>query len=206
MKIVNPNDRTTLLLNKYYEPFGVCTARAAFRHLITGRVLGMDATDTLYGWESNNQHTSINWKNRNIQVHDDQPVLRSAPELNETRHWFIPTIVKCCEHFSYRARGNNNISLRKIYQVYKRTCQYCLNVIPFTEATRDHLMPKCKGGTDHDFNIVLACKRCNNKKDDHYPYYNKEGEEVKPKRAMNSGMFLPDEHLIRSEWKKYLYL
>jgi len=213
MRIVEPHERTTLLLNKYHEPFGVCTARAAFRHLMTNRVVGIDATDSIYNWDGKTvdvdgktQTNYICWKNGNIQVFDDQPVLRSAPNLGEIKHWYIPTVVRCNDHFGYRAKGNKDLSLRKTYEIYKKTCQYCLNVIPFSDATKDHLYPKSRGGSNYDFNIVLACKKCNNAKDSNYPYYNKDGGEVKVKKTMPSGMFLPDEKLIRSEWRKYLYI
>lgn len=219
MKIVDPDDRTTLLLNKYLEAFGVCTAKAAFRHLITGRVVGIDAVDAMHSWDGTPADTAkadlghvplstINWKSANIEVFDDQPVLRSAPDIltgNETT-WFIPTIVRCNRHFGYRARGNRDISLRKLYEIEKKTCQYCLKQIPFSEATKDHQYPKSRGGSNHEFNLVLACRRCNNNKDSTFPYYNVNGEEVKIRKRLPSGMFLPDEKDLRNEWKKYLFL
>lgn len=220
MNIVNPQDRTTLLLNVFHEPFGVCTARAAFRHLMTGRVMGIDATDVMYSWDGSNPDevdkarkdptfrkspaSTVNWSSRNIQVYEDQPVLRSTPDFGVERTWYVPTVVRCNKHFGYRAKGNRDIPLRKVYDIYKKTCQYCFEKIPYTEATKDHVYPKSRGGSNHDFNIVLACRRCNNDKDSHYPYFNKDGKEVKPLKTLPSGMFLPG--IVRPEWKKYLFL
>jgi hypothetical protein len=35
-----------------------------------------------------------------------------------------------------------------------------------TRATREHLIHKCVGGTDHDSNIVMACAACNHERGD----------------------------------------
>lgn len=212
MKIAKPDDRTTLLLNKYHEPFGVCTAKAAFRHLITGRVIGIDAADNLHSWDGKYfdhpelEPSFISWKNKNVELFEDQPALRSAPVDEVETFWYIPTIVRCNRVFGYRAKAGKDISLRKIYNLYKGVCQYCLKDISFSVATKDHIYPKKLHGSNHDFNLVLACKACNNEKDDQYPYLNNEGNEVKPKKSLPSGMFLPDEKLIRPEWKRYLFL
>lgn len=214
MKVVDPDDRTTLLLNKYLEPFGICTAKAAFRHLITGRVQGIDAVDAMYSWDGSHPDfvkdednpiapppSSTNWMSVNIELFPDQPALRSSDKT-----WAVPTVVRCNKHFGYRSRGGRDISLRQCYEIYKKTCQYCMKTIPFSEATKDHLYPKSRGGSNHEFNIVLACRKCNNDKDSQFPVLNVEGKEVKPRKALPSGMFLPDEKLIRPEWKKYLFL
>ncbi len=42
-------------------------------------------------------------------------------------------------------------------------CHYCRTLLFSTTATKDHKVPKCKGGKKKD-NIVLACSRCNNLK------------------------------------------
>ena len=37
-----------------------------------------------------------------------------------------------------------------------------------TMATIDHIIPKSRGGTDVESNLVIACQSCNAKKKDHY--------------------------------------
>ncbi len=55
-------------------------------------------------------------------------------------------------------------------------CSYCgTKVIP-AELTMDHVIPLSRGGTSERFNIVPACKECNNKK----------------------------KYLLPAEWKEYL--
>jgi 5-methylcytosine-specific restriction endonuclease McrA len=43
-------------------------------------------------------------------------------------------------------------------------CWYCgadlCNVLP-SDITLDHLVPRCKGGTNEDSNLITACRLCN---------------------------------------------
>lgn len=57
------------------------------------------------------------------------------------------------------ALTRQNIFLRDNYQ-----CQYCLKKLPAKELTRDHVMPRSKGGGMTWENIVTACVACNGKK------------------------------------------
>lgn len=45
------------------------------------------------------------------------------------------------------------------------TCAYCGNRYPFTLLTRDHIIPKSKGGKNTWTNCVTSCKPCNGYKD-----------------------------------------
>ena len=211
MNIVRPDDKTTLLLSKYLEPINICTAKAAFKHLVAGRVVGIDAADNIYSWDGKfhdmpkldegevAQQSSINWQSVNIELFPDHPALRAA-----SKTYAVPTIIRCNRRFGYRSKNGKDISLRRCYEIYNKTCQYCFETIPYSEATKEHHYPRCRGGTDNEFNIVLACRKCNNTKDDKFPYFDKNGDEVKPRRPLPSGVFLPNDNLIRPEWKKYL--
>ena len=43
-------------------------------------------------------------------------------------------------------------------------CSYCDRKITFAQATLDHVMPQVLGGKSDRGNLVLACKKCNEKK------------------------------------------
>lgn len=56
------------------------------------------------------------------------------------------------------------------YMLYKRDkgkCAYCGKEISQHEATVDHVIPKARGGEHVWENVVLACKKCNCKKDNY---------------------------------------
>lgn len=43
-------------------------------------------------------------------------------------------------------------------------CHYCGRNVSPSELTMDHLIPLSRGGTSERYNIVAACKDCNNRK------------------------------------------
>jgi 5-methylcytosine-specific restriction endonuclease McrA len=53
--------------------------------------------------------------------------------------------------------------------IYDYTCQYCDQSFKFSDLTMDHVIPKSKGGDSSWWNIVIACKKCNNKKGNRTP-------------------------------------
>lgn len=193
MIVVTPETKTTLLLNRYYQAFAFCTARAAIRHFAAGRVKAIDA--------ENNTHDFESWCGKYVQYHPDQPALRSA---NQT--WAIPTVIICSHSFGVHRRTCENSSMKSIYNIYRGVCQYCLEKIPVSKATKDHIYPKSRGGSNHDFNIVLACRECNGEKDNHYPYFDINGKEVKPLKITYFDMTVRNMANIRGEWKQFLHL
>ncbi|TVZ40948.1 HNH endonuclease [Alteromonadaceae bacterium 2753L.S.0a.02] len=48
-------------------------------------------------------------------------------------------------------------------------CMYCGKQFNYSELTRDHIMPRSRGGSDTWVNLVAACERCNNHKADRTP-------------------------------------
>ncbi|HJV87543.1 MAG TPA: HNH endonuclease [Noviherbaspirillum sp.] len=72
------------------------------------------------------------------------------------------------EHMTRKLRrelplGNQN------YLLFKRdryTCAYCGNHFGYRELSRDHILPRVRGGKDTWMNCVTACRRCNQEKGD----------------------------------------
>jgi 5-methylcytosine-specific restriction endonuclease McrA len=50
---------------------------------------------------------------------------------------------------------------------FKNRCAYCLR--SSVKLTRDHFIPKSKGGKNIARNIVAACEKCNKEKADYHP-------------------------------------
>lgn len=48
-------------------------------------------------------------------------------------------------------------------------CMYCGQKFPLNQLTRDHVLPKSRGGRDVYENLVIACKCCNNRKGSRTP-------------------------------------
>ena len=54
-----------------------------------------------------------------------------------------------------------------------RFCRYCSVLLTKsgpTKATKDHVVPRSKGGSNARYNIVMACYACNQAKDDSIPF------------------------------------
>ena len=58
--------------------------------------------------------------------------------------------------------------MKKWKQLYSASgtfvCPYCLKTLPIEVSTRDHLIPRSRGGKSYPANIILCCKDCNSQK------------------------------------------
>lgn len=61
------------------------------------------------------------------------------------------------------------LSNRLLARRDRHLCMYCGNKFLLNELTRDHVLPKSRGGRDVYENLVIACKTCNNRKGDRTP-------------------------------------
>lgn len=193
---VSPTSKTTLVLTASFQPCGFFSARSAIRNLMVGGVKAYDNYGNVHDWNA--------WIANDHILDPDHPALRSV-----SGEWAIPTIVIIPGYFgNHKQRGkrrSRNINLRQVYHVYDGQCQYCLKKIPYSQATRDHLLPRSKGGPNSDDNIVLSCKKCNSKKSNHFPYFNIHGSEVKPKMLSDIEFTALSEKVKRRpEWGVFL--
>lgn len=190
-----PNKKTTLVLTAAFQAIGFFNARSTIRNLIVGGVRGVDVDGNIYDWKSWNERTDFP---------EDQPSLRTSKT-----DFPIPTIVVIPGFFGKFTdikKPNTRVSsLKQIFNLYGGVCQYCHKDIKFSLATKDHVSPRSKGGADYDSNIVLACKKCNNKKASKFPFFDIAGEPVRPK-ILNDVQFslVADNIPMRPEWASFL--
>lgn len=118
----------------------------------------------------------------------------------------IPSVIRLTHFrripYQTRALSRKNILLRDRY-----TCQFCGRVLPASELTLDHVVPRSRGGhTDWD-NLVACCHSCNNRKGDRLP------DEVglKLQRLPRPFTLHTSRQLMRmigksdERWRKYLF-
>lgn len=85
--------------------------------------------------------------------------------------------------------------LEKLFNLQDGKCYICMH--DFSEqrpATREHVTPKCRGGKNHH-NILPACRKCNNEKDDREPY----SEELKFLAFINSHRLHHRQHRVMND-------
>lgn len=55
---------------------------------------------------------------------------------------------------------------RELFRRDRFMCAYCGIMLSESRLTRDHIVPKSKGGANAWMNVVTCCPKCNQKKDD----------------------------------------
>ena len=75
----------------------------------------------------------------------------------------MPSVIRLLEYrripHQTRALSRKNILLRD-----RNTCQYCAVVLPASELTLDHVIPRSRGGNSTWENLVACCHACNRRK------------------------------------------
>ena len=75
----------------------------------------------------------------------------------------VPSVIRLLEYrripHQTRALSRKNILLRD-----RNTCQYCGVLLPSSELTLDHIVPRSRGGQSTWENLVACCHACNHKK------------------------------------------
>lgn len=68
-----------------------------------------------------------------------------------------------------KTRKVPNLTNRTLFLRDHNVCAYCGGHFKDNDLTRDHVLPKSKGGLDKWENVVAACETCNNWKADRTP-------------------------------------
>lgn len=90
-------------------------------------------------------------------------------------------------------RREQRIAYRKLLLAIDPHCFYCGSYISRKKrsATIDHVIPRCRGGTNHPLNLVLCCRGCNDVKGDLLPHEWLEALQRACEQIAASRRFLP---------------
>lgn len=77
-----------------------------------------------------------------------------------------PSIIAIKGHgFNPAKQGRVALTNKTLFGRDRHICAYCGNHFPNAgQLSRDHIIPRSKGGIDDWMNVVSACKRCNTRK------------------------------------------
>lgn len=222
MNAVRPEARTTLLLNANYLPINITTARAAFNHVITGRVKPIDRFGMPHGFPEDEQGKSIldirqhYWflfkdvmLGKQAEEHipyneddgiyyNDQPILRSGKDV-----WPIPTVALTTTRF-FKHKPNGKVTIQKLAKHYKNICQICNCHFPTSELTIEHVIPRAKDGTTDEANCLPTCRACNSQKADITPYFDSKGVDLEKKVKALPTFLIAAGTERRKEWEDYI--
>ena len=79
-------------------------------------------------------------------------------------HIDIHSIIACDGRVVPPARNVPPLTNQALFRRDLNTCLYCGGEYLDRELTRDHVMPRSRGGSDEWDNVVAACRRCNHRK------------------------------------------
>lgn len=133
-------------------------------------VLKIDKAGQPVRWMSKQEAATLICNNKVIWAFGDAVIeMRGGVNRSGERsilklHPILAVEGKVCQR-SYAVPLSNRLLARRDRHI----CMYCGHKFPLTELTRDHVLPKSRGGLDVYENLVIACKCCNNRKGDRTP-------------------------------------
>ncbi len=114
----------------------------------------------------------------------------------------IPSVIRLRVYVSISYRFNVQLTKQNIIKRDRGICQYCgKSEDPMTV---DHVVPKSHGGDDSWGNLVCACSRCNNKKDDNTPQEAGMKLLSKPKKPNFETFLVSHKIQIQNSWNMFL--
>lgn len=100
-------------------------------------------------------------------------VLEAYPEVVRSQHLALPLPAVLVMRYVVRTRRRHAIfeapSKSVVFTRDDFACQYCGDRIGMRTGTRDHVLPRSRGGRDILSNVVAACCACNSRKGDRTP-------------------------------------
>lgn len=81
----------------------------------------------------------------------------------------IPTIIATNGDVHYNDHHVPAVCNRLLFRRDGNTCMYCGEQFNQERLTRDHIIPRSRGGGENWANLVAACRRCNQRKSNRTP-------------------------------------
>ncbi|MEO8801521.1 MAG: HNH endonuclease, partial [Polyangiaceae bacterium] len=137
-----------LVLNRYFVPVQLTTARRAFILLYGGAAHALDEMGEPYDFDL--------WRLLPVRDEDDAiPIV--GGELR------VPRVVHL-QRYDRTPRTTVRLTRRNLMFRDGFQCQYCAKRPPLRDLNIDHVIPRSRGGADTWENLVTACRVCNLKK------------------------------------------
>ena len=136
-----------LVLNKFYQPVRIINVYLAIGKVYSGKAKIIDSEGRFYTWGE--------WVEFSKSDNIGYEIVHSV-NLN----FFKPVVIMVYGNY-YNKPTIPRPTRRNICIRDENSCQYCGSK---KQLTIDHVVPKCKGGKTEWTNVVMACHRCNNKK------------------------------------------
>lgn len=144
----DPLELPVLVVNRFFQPVQITSARRAFLLLFGGSAQALDEAGDLHDFPA--------WRKLPVREHDDGlPILSGSLR--------VPRVLHLRRYERVRRQPvrltRKNLMLRDAHQ-----CQYCARRPPVRDLNIDHVLPRSRGGEASWENLVTACRVCNLRK------------------------------------------
>jgi 5-methylcytosine-specific restriction endonuclease McrA len=137
-----------LLLNRYFSPVSLTTARRALVLLYGGAAAAVD--------EDGDTHDFGAWRELPVRAVDDGlPIIGGALRVPRVLHLL---------RYDRAPRVRIRLTRRNLMLRDEHQCQYCGRRPSVRDLNIDHVLPRSRGGEDTWENLVISCRSCNLKK------------------------------------------
>ena len=176
-----------LLLNLYFAPVSVTTARRAIVLLFGGSARALGET-----------HDFLRWRHMPVRDLDDAlPIVGGALRVPRVLH-----LVR----YDRAPRPVVRLTRRNVMLRDQHTCQYCGRRPGVRDLNLDHVLPRSRGGADSWENLVTSCRSCNLRKGRRTP--DEAGMRLlhtphRPRWSMTAQILLTERKPF-SEWEPFL--
>ncbi|HMJ12153.1 MAG TPA: HNH endonuclease [Polyangiaceae bacterium] len=137
-----------LLLNRFFAPISVTSARRALVLLYGGSAHAID--------DSGETHDFCAWVRLPVREADDRlPIVGGALRVPRVLH---------LQRYDRAPRMAVRLTRRNLMLRDEHQCQYCARTPSVRDLNLDHVLPRSRGGLDSWENLVVSCRTCNLKK------------------------------------------
>lgn len=179
-----------LVLNRYFAPVQLTTAKRAFVLLYGGAAQALD--------EAGEAHDFDLWRTLPVRETDDGlPII--GGQLR------VPRVVHL-HKYDRTPRLTVRLTRRNLMLRDAHQCQYCGKRPLLRELNIDHVLPRSRGGADTWENLVTACRVCNLRKGWKTPdeaNMRLARRPFRPKWSMSAQILLGTQNQFK-EWEPFL--
>jgi 5-methylcytosine-specific restriction endonuclease McrA len=167
----NDNPRTglsalsasVLVLNRFYAPINVVSARRAFVLLYKQTAEAINAVDGNYSTYRIEEW--IRYSTVRVQAPKDHEEFVRTPRFAV----MVPRVIRLYECASL-PKHEVKFTKRNVLVRDNHRCQYCGKKHAASKLTVDHIVPRTRGGRSSWTNVVTACNDCNTRKGGRLPW------------------------------------
>ena len=154
---MNVLDRKVLVLNRAWQVIGEKPVQAALLQMAAGAATGLDI-------QGEDMMVPVTWEDwLKLPVRFPEEVIHTSKL--QVR---MPTVIVAVNYAKLPKR-RPKFTLRNIARTYNYCDAYTGRRLAPHEWSKDHVLPRSRGGLDAEENVVLASKELNNRKGDHTP-------------------------------------